>query len=60
MTMPLQSKLVRVVRDEAAIPAYDRAARAFLAEVQTELDAIRTMTALAETMTASREQGEGR
>ena len=54
---PLQSKLVRVVRDEAAILAYDRAARAFLAEVQTELDAIRTMTALGETLTASAEPG---
>ena len=57
---PLQTRLIRVVRDEVAIAAYDRAARAFLAEVDTELAAIRTMTALAETMTASSEQGEGR
>lgn len=37
---PLQSKLVRVVRDAQAIAGYEVQARAFLAEVQREYDEV--------------------
>lgn len=39
----LRVKLVRVVRDEAAIAAYEKAALAFLAEVDREVDALATL-----------------
>lgn len=39
----LRSRLVRVDRDEAVIAAYDTAARAFLAEVDREVEALLTM-----------------
>lgn len=40
----LQTFLVRVQREDVDIAAYEQKALAFLAEVQTELDALRTMT----------------
>ena len=43
---PLRAKLVRVTRDEAEIAAYEQAALAFLAEVETECRAVSTMTDL--------------
>lgn len=39
----LRAKLVRVERDEAAIAEYERAALKFLAEVATEVEALKTM-----------------
>lgn len=45
---PGHVKLVRVSRDEAAIADYDRKARAFLAEVDTEVAAVKTMLDSAE------------
>lgn len=43
---PLQVRLVRVNRDEAAIEDYEKKLRAFLSEVDRELEAIATMTDL--------------
>jgi hypothetical protein len=43
---PLRVKLVRVERDEAAISEYHRKALAFLAEVDNEVEVIRTMADL--------------
>lgn len=40
----LQTFLVRVTRDEVDLVAYEQAALKFLAEVQTEVEALRTMT----------------
>lgn len=40
---PLQTKLVRIVRDPAALAAYEHSARVFLAEVDRELEAVATM-----------------
>lgn len=42
--LPLQTFLVRVERDERAIAAYRDKALAFLAEVDAEVQAVRTMT----------------
>ena len=42
----LASCLVRVTREELDIPAYDKAALAFLAEVDREVEAVRTLTNL--------------
>ena len=39
----LQSRLVTVTRDEADIPGYESAAMKFLAEVEIEYQAIKTM-----------------
>jgi predicted phage-related endonuclease len=44
--LPLRTFLVRVERDEAAIAAYAEKALAFLAEVDREVAAVRTMTNL--------------
>lgn len=43
---PLQVKMVRVVRDEAAIQEYEQKARAFLQEVDQRLDSLNTMLKL--------------
>jgi len=43
---PLQVKLVRVVRSEAAIAAYETAATAFLAEVDQELETVQQLAAV--------------
>ena len=40
---PLQTKMVEVQRLESAIEAYDREARAFLAEVEREVQAVQEM-----------------
>jgi predicted phage-related endonuclease len=47
----LQTFLVRVERDEAAIAAYAEKALAFLAEVDREVAAVRTMTTLTDVLT---------
>lgn len=41
---PLRVRLVRIERDEAAIDEYDKKVRAFLAEVDREVEAVRTIT----------------
>lgn len=43
---PLQGKLVRVERSEVEIAAYAAKAQAFLAEVENDVQAVRTMTQL--------------
>lgn len=50
---PLQTKLVRVARDESEVSAYGTAALAFLAEVDREVEAVRTMVDMAGTLTAA-------
>lgn len=50
----LQTKIVEVARDEAAIAAYDTAARAFLAEVDRELEALRTLTDFGRVLNAAK------
>lgn len=50
---PLHLRVVRVVRDEAAIAAYAQKAAAFLTEVDREVEAIRTMADLGGTLHAA-------
>ena len=49
----LQTFLIRYKRDEAAIAAFETKARAFLAEVETELAALQTMGNLSNQLSAS-------